>query len=619
MRLLNAHTRRIEEFVCADDVEEFAILSHRWGKEEITLQDWNNLSTAELGEKEGYHKIDHCCKQAIEDGYNWIWMDTCCIDKTSSSELSEAINSMFRWYQDAAICYAYLADVLDDTTGDSLLPALLQSQWFTRGWTLQELLAPREVVFFSKNWNKLTTKLTSVDILSTVTGIESIYLEGEPLEDASAAKKMSWASSRRTTRIEDIAYCLLGIFDVNMPLIYGEGKKAFRRLQEEIMKANPEDHTLFAWGALVENTTDVPYLIMDESEAAKLDDIPWDAEKVTPPLSGLLAESPADFKDSGGFKTSNIATKFYKHAPRGIITSLPQIQDKMIRIQLPVKYDLYQSVCYWEQPQIATVRNISVAILLCFNEKSPGFLPAIFLRSCSERSSFNRTREICHKYTRLPTTLKPNIFNHRNMLNIGPQRPLRIQSGDIMLRRYIWGKDTETIGWRSMSEGQTIPEGVIKMRGTKNGPICLLYNRNCTVSCRHAFGVKFERVEMEDEQGQGISVSLVPMDNGPPEGAKYKPITPDFDIKWNPRSQCMRCDVLPGFRKVLAMPSNSVEFDILPFPVITVKAERVPLSGKGYAADAFVDVLDLVIGERMLPYHPASGHETQNKKGHEYD
>lgn len=383
------------------------------------------------------------------------------------------------------------------------------------------------------------------------------------------------------------------------------------------MKANPEDHTLFAWGTVVENIKDVPYLITDKSEAVKLDDIPWAAGKATPPLSGLLTESPADFKESGGFKTANIATKFYKHAPRGIITSLPQIQDKMIRIQLPVKYDLYQSICYWEQPQIATMRTVSVAILLCFNEKSPGFLPAIFLRRCSEKLSFNRTREICHKYTRLPNTLKPYIFNYRNTLNIGPQQPLRIQSGDIILRRYIWGKHTETVGWQSTFDSHTVHAGVIKMRGTKNGPICLLYNRNCTVSCRHAFAVKFERVERDCEQGQAISVTIVPMDNGSSGGVECKPISPDFGIKWNPRSQCARCDVLPGFRKEVSLLSDTVEFDILPFPVVTVKAERVPLSGKGYAADAFVDVLDLVIGERMLPYHPAGGHGTQNK-GHEY-
>ncbi|KAK5630157.1 hypothetical protein RRF57_005872 [Xylaria bambusicola] len=123
------------------------------------------------------------------------------------------------------------------------------------------------------------------------------------------------------------------------------------------------------------------------------------------------------------------------------------------------------------------------------------------------------------------------------MLNIGHQRPIRIQPGDIMLRRYIWGRHMETIGWRSLSEGQTIPEGVIKMRGVKNGAICMLYNRVYVVLCRHAFGMKFERVQMNGEEGAGIAVSIVPVDNGLPEGTKYEPITPDFEIKWNTRGQ----------------------------------------------------------------------------------
>ncbi|KAI1427747.1 heterokaryon incompatibility protein-domain-containing protein [Xylaria sp. FL1777] len=603
MRLLNAHTRQIHNFVSSYDIEEFAILSHTWGLEEVVLQDWQSLSGAELELKEGYRKIDYCCKQAIKDGYDWVWIDTCCIDKTSSAELSEAINSMFHWYQDAAICYAYLADVPDDITGDALLAALSGSRWFTRGWTLQELLAPREIVFFSKNWQNLTTKLNSVEILSTITGIETVYLQGDPLEDASAAKKMSWAATRETTRIEDIAYCLLGIFDVNMPLIYGEGKKAFKRLQEEIIKANPEDHTLFAWGDIVEQVTDVPYIIADKTKAAEMDEIPWDASKVQP-LLGLLAESPSDFKNSGGFMTCNIATKFYKHAPRGIITSYPQIQDKSIRLQLPVQFDLYQSIHYWERPQISTLRTTAVAVLLCCHEKSPGFLPGILLRSCSDKSSFNRTREICSRYTVQSKSINPLIFKYRKMLNIGPQRQLRIESGDIMFRRYIWNKDTEAMGWRTVSDGQAIPEGIIKMRGVKNGTICIFYNRNCQVSCRHAFGIKLERVELNNEEMAGISVSLVPMDNGPREGTKFVPITPDFGIKWNLRSQCLRCDIPPEFQRVLSMPLDTGVIDILPFPVITVKAERVQLNAKGDLKDNFVDLLDIVIGERMLPSYP---------------
>ncbi|KAI0877523.1 heterokaryon incompatibility protein-domain-containing protein [Hypoxylon argillaceum] len=605
MRLLNAHTREIHNFPSLDGINEFAILSHTWGLEEVTLQDWQSLSTAELALKEGYRKIDYCCKQAIQDGYEWMWIDTCCIDKSSSAELSETINSMFQWYQDAAICYAHLTDVPDDTSQDSLLASLSASRWFTRGWTLQELLASSNIVFYTDNWQTLTTKLASVEILSTITGIDREYLEGAPLEAASAAKRMSWAASRETTRIEDMAYCLLGIFDVNMPLIYGEGKKAFKRLQEEIIKANPEDHTLFAWGNVAEKITDIPYVLADKKKATELEEIPWDASKIAQPLSGLLAESPADFKDSGGFIISNIATKFYKHAPQGVITSLPQIQDKNIRLQLPIHYNRYQVECYWKQPQIATLRNVAVAILLCCHEKSPNFLPGLLLRSCGGRSSFNRTREICVRYNLLPVSIKPAIFNSREMLNIGPPRQVRVAPGDVMLRRYVWGdKDTVGMGWRSTLASQAIPEGVVNMCGVKDGPICFLFNRNCQVSCRHGFALKLERIERDGESMAGISVSIIPLDIGPPEKAKFEPIKPDFGLKWNPRSQCIRAEVLPELGKVLKMPSDTVNFDILPFPVITIKAERILMNAKGSAADAFVDVLDIVVTERMLPYYP---------------
>ncbi|KAI0814269.1 heterokaryon incompatibility protein-domain-containing protein [Xylaria sp. FL0064] len=614
MRLMNAHTRQIHNFISSDDSVDFAILSHTWGSDEVTLQDWQSLSTAELELKEGYRKIDHCCKQAANDGYDWVWIDTCCIDKTSSAELSEAINSMFRWYQDAALCYAHLQDVSDDVTEDALLPALTESRWFTRGWTLQELLAPTDVVFFSKNWQRLATKLNSVEILSTITGIEKAYLEGAPLEDASTAKKISWASTRKTTRIEDVAYCLLGIFDVNMPLIYGEGKKAFRRLQEEIMKAKPEDHTLFAWGDIVEKMSDIPYIIADRQEAAEME-IPWDASKVTQPLLGLLAESPADFKSSGGFVMANVANKFYKYAPKGIITAFPQTQDKSTRLHLPVRFNVYQSKCYWERPQLAVLRGTAVAILLCCHEKSPNHLPGILLRSCSEKTLFSRTREICLRYTGTSISLKPVFFNYRAMINIGPQRHIRIESGDIIFRRYIWDNDTAAIGSRPFTQSNAVSDGTIKMHGIKNGPIGLLFHHHCQVSCRHAFSLKFERIEINSEDMAGLAVSLVPMDNGPPEGTKFKPLKPDFDLKWSSRSECARCDIPPEFRKVLEMPSGTVVIDILPFPVVTVKAERVSLNPNGNIKDAFVDVLDILIAGRLLPYHPTQ-HQGSHEKVH---
>ncbi|MCJ1292975.1 hypothetical protein MMC34_004528 [Xylographa carneopallida] len=198
--------------------------------------------------KKGFQKIQMCCHKAKTTGLEYVWVDTCCIDKTSSSELQEAINSMFQWYRNAVICYAYLFDVqIDSDNTLSSSQSFQDSVWFKRGWTLQELLAPTEMVFYGEGWHELGDKHLLKHELSAATGISLSVLEGKiELQDISIAERMSWASERKTERVEDRAYSLLGIFDVSMPMLYGEGKKAFRRLQEEIIKYS-DDHTIFAW------------------------------------------------------------------------------------------------------------------------------------------------------------------------------------------------------------------------------------------------------------------------------------------------------------------------------------------------------------------------------------
>jgi hypothetical protein len=172
-------------------------------------------------------------------------VDRFCIDKTSSTELSEAINSMYQWYQNADMCYDYLEDV-EKARADEFIR---QSRWFTRGWTLQELVAPQQIVFFDKGFQELGTKISLAQTISRVTGIDRKTLfDATNLRRRSIAKRMSWAAKRQTIRIEDRAYLFLGIFGVNMPLLYGEGENAFIRLQEELLKAS-DDHTIFAWAS----------------------------------------------------------------------------------------------------------------------------------------------------------------------------------------------------------------------------------------------------------------------------------------------------------------------------------------------------------------------------------
>ncbi|GMF69802.1 unnamed protein product [Aspergillus oryzae] len=228
---------------------KYVILSHRWGDDETSFQDLACLEQNRLKGTKGYKKIQCFLKRAAKEGYDYAWIDTCCINKESSAELSEAINSMFRWYQLADICYAYLQDVHPSKSPEDINTQLQKSEWFQRGWTLQELIAPPSLVFLSNDWTNLGDKTGLSQLISKITLIDEGVLRGETrLGDCSVAKRMSWASARVTTRTEDTAYCLMGIFNVSMPLLYGEGRKAFIRLQEEIMKES-DDQSLFAWDA----------------------------------------------------------------------------------------------------------------------------------------------------------------------------------------------------------------------------------------------------------------------------------------------------------------------------------------------------------------------------------
>lgn len=278
MYLIDARSYKLKHFF-TENLPEYAILSHTWGGDEVTYQDMVlDLSAAQ--QKEGFQKIAYTCRQALEDGLDWAWVDTCCIDKSSSAELSEAINSMYLWYKTSTRCYAHLVDYdLDHWTSKVDKKDFFNCRWFTRGWTLQELVAPETIDFYTQHWKRFGSKATLAEAIEEITNIESDFLlHRRSLSEASIAKKMSWAASRQTTRAEDIAYCLLGLFDINMPLLYGEGHKAFQRLQAQLWQEHDDD-SLLAWT--------VP---------------PSDPRAFTP--AGVFAASPLDFKDSSAVTTS---------------------------------------------------------------------------------------------------------------------------------------------------------------------------------------------------------------------------------------------------------------------------------------------------------------------------
>ncbi|KAK0752765.1 heterokaryon incompatibility protein-domain-containing protein [Schizothecium vesticola] len=380
MRLINTTTLALREF-WGNDTPRYAILSHTWEEEEITYQQFTQLSHEELAKFKGFDKIRRTCQLAQHSKIEWAWVDTCCIDKSSSAELTEAINSMFRWYAESAVCYAYLSDLvggtrrrneggrdrkqeeeetrrkreeerkrrdeedgstsrerrerarhdgkrkdepspgpsdakdkhggtinwdiesdarteasdknesdgrlherhrrdsssssstfltatrrreearrktpspspsrpqpLDPLSRQQRIEKLARCRWFTRGWTLQELIAPRLLGFYNSTWRFQGEKSTLAPELSEITHISPRVLTNAALlATIPVAQRMSWAATRQTTRAEDLAYCLLGLFHVQIPLLYGEGgTKAFVRLQEEIIKES-NDLSLFAW------------------------------------------------------------------------------------------------------------------------------------------------------------------------------------------------------------------------------------------------------------------------------------------------------------------------------------------------------------------------------------
>lgn len=219
-----------------DRIPPYAVLSHTWGDddEEVSFEDLG-LKPLHKNNAYGHKKIQFCAKQAAADNLKYFWVDTCCINKGNHAELQEAITSMYKWYRNAARCYVYLSDVrFDHRDSAAWKTSFRKSRWFTRGWTLQELLAPSSVEFFDMDGKSLGDKTTLIEILHEITGVSRDALRGEPLSTFSTNERMNWARGRNTKRQEDKAYCLLGIFGVFMPLIYGEGEEnAMGRLRRE--------------------------------------------------------------------------------------------------------------------------------------------------------------------------------------------------------------------------------------------------------------------------------------------------------------------------------------------------------------------------------------------------
>lgn len=283
MRLINTSTYEVLEFN-PGRIPPYAILSHTWGDDEYLFCDRHDLDRRESA---GFRKIAGCCALAARQGYEYLWVDTCCIDKTSSAELTESINSMYRWYQDSHICYVYLADFVFEKAQHTNGVKFRDCRWFRRGWTLQELLAPKHVVFYDAEWKEIGSRSVLQTLLSNICRISTGHLSHP--KEASVAAKMSWASGRETTREEDKAYSLLGLFEINMPLIYGEGQNAFFRLQREIIQSS-SDESIFAW---TEEELEYSGLLASSPESF------WDSSDIVPIRLQNLDRPPYSMTNQG--------------------------------------------------------------------------------------------------------------------------------------------------------------------------------------------------------------------------------------------------------------------------------------------------------------------------------
>ncbi|KAF3004593.1 hypothetical protein E8E14_006516 [Neopestalotiopsis sp. 37M] len=276
----------------------YAILSHTWGRQmkegtsswggeddEILFADVGHKDTSEK-KPDAWRKIEKACQAAQKQGCDYLWVDTCCFNKESSAELDESINAMFAWYQQSKVCLVYLADFQVDSVDEQGKAELKKCRWFQRGWTLQELIAPETVEFYNQDWKKVGSRIDLVDILHEITEIDRDALTGErSCLSFTVAERMKWAAHRETKRPEDRAYSLLGLFGVQMSLIYGVGgKAAFRRLQVEIIQ-NTTDMTVFAWS-------------------------PDKDTKETSEFCSMLADSPDRFVDSPTMSTMELEGHF---------------------------------------------------------------------------------------------------------------------------------------------------------------------------------------------------------------------------------------------------------------------------------------------------------------------
>jgi len=500
---------------------------------------------------------------------------------------------MFRWYKNATVCYAYLSDVSKSEDPTATAEALRQSVWFTRGWTLQELLAPATLVFYSSDWQPIGTKIHHRALISQLTGIDEAYLMGADLRQAPISKRMSWAALRKTSRTEDRAYCLLGIFDVNMALIYGEGTKAFGRLQRKIMKEYPFDHTLFAWGKLEE----IPRVFDGQDIRWRDESTPWDGDEAQKTYLGLFAPSPEEFQGSGLFVPAGITQYAYRSGGGAASADgrldFPVTRGDGVLLDLPILRSTF-SIYHMPDYRITQFREVILAVILCQPNQSSNFHICVpFQRHSS--SSFARWGGLFQldlaKYHR-----HHNILNWSKKVYVAPQRHVKLAPGDILFRRlairneggsqfFEWGVGGNYNQWLQ-------GDGLCRIGAADHGALFSIRSgralvRNHDLCCSLVLG----RLQPQGASPLGhLAIDLFATCRCDQEGpVNIGGVTWHHGQSiWFPKQRSL-------YTYVMKQPVDSWSVNDGLFPRIYVEVERVPLRGIG----SYIDVVDIKIDQGM--------------------
>ncbi|KAI0179550.1 HET-domain-containing protein [Hypoxylon sp. FL1284] len=553
----------------------YSILSHRWtwGEDEIQYVDILSMGDT-VKAKKGFAKFTGACALAKSLGHELIWIDTCCINKADAAELSEAINSMYRWYSKSQVCIAYLQDVNSESM-------IRESVWFERGWTLQELIAPRSVKFYGHSWNYLGSKAGLSSTIVAKTGIPADVLKNAKHPRAcSVAQRMSWAAKRTTQRIEDRAYSLMGLFDVNMPMIYGERGQAFIRLQEHII-AKSADESIFVWSLdLLEDST-------------------RDAKQVH---CGLLASSPACFARCGDIINTG-GSRGFQISQFGLIISSPAMMNTLGTYHAPLR-----------AKRADKAGNCALILTKLPDERS-------FVRtSNSSGESFVTTEKLGDTMMQISVPLEPgeappSLYHGYWLRKLGFY-DYHISSHD-KIRRLDGGRDRCLL-----PQGETGTAGIIRLRLRENGqasgfgwiklgfdsssrPVCLLAFPPTPDNDRDTRRMPAQAEELLAANPRYPSELMLK------QGSSERMRHPFFDSKWTNASSSTLSS-LPSYcydsRLATSRSDGGFDFDFqAPLFKISVSAKRMPDSSSSNAQKQEVWAVSIVAGTPPPEYSGGGG------------